>query len=67
MSDRQSGQPYIAYIYQPEPIFKKDGTENKVIYGISGPGTEEFFGKRYTREDAEKALAEHQAALKGTE
>jgi len=30
-----------------------------VIFGISGPDTEEFFGKRYTREDAEKALAAH--------
>lgn len=60
MSDHIATRPYI---YQPEAVFNKDGTENKKIYGISGPNTENYFGRRFTKEEAqlelEKLLRNH--------
>lgn len=55
MSDYEPTKPYI---YQPEPVYAKDGTENERIYGLAGPGVEKYFGKRFTREEAEKILLE---------
>lgn len=50
--------PKAPYIYQPEAVYAKDGSENKRIYGLAGPGAEKYFfsGQRFTREEAEKEL-----------
>lgn len=50
-------EPTKPYIYQPEPVYAKDGRENVRIFGVAGPGAERYFGKRFTREEAEKLLA----------
>lgn len=49
-------QPTKPYIYQPEPVYAKDGTLNERIYGIGGPGTDHLWDKRYTRSEAEAEL-----------
>lgn len=57
MSDYEPTKPYI---YQPEPVYAKDGTKNERVFGVAGPGAEHLFGKRFTREEAKAAL-EHLA------
>lgn len=54
MSDWEPTKPYI---YQPEPVFAKDGTPNVRIYGVAGPGAEDYWGQRFTRAEAERILA----------
>jgi formylmethanofuran dehydrogenase subunit E-like metal-binding protein len=49
-------EPTKPYIYQPEPVYAKDGTENVQRFGVAGPGAEGYFGKRFTREEAEELL-----------
>lgn len=53
MSDYEPTKPYI---YQPEPVYAKDGTKTERIYGVAGPGAEQYFMKRFTREEAEQIL-----------
>jgi hypothetical protein len=42
-------EPTEPYVFQPGPVNDPSGK----IYGVSGPGTEEYQGKKYTKEDAE--------------
>ena len=52
MSEQERTKPYI---YQPEPV---NSPRYPRIYALSGPGVPpELLGKRYTKEEAEIALA----------
>lgn len=54
-------EPKEAYVYQPDPPFKPDGSRNERIYGISGTMADHdyFSGRRFTKEEAEKELARY--------
>ncbi len=52
MSDYQPTKPYV---YQPDPVNSPDYPR---IYALAGPGIpKEYQGKRYTKAEAEDALA----------
>ena len=52
MSDQERTEPYV---YQPDPV---NSPRYPRIYALGGPGVpSELQGKRYTREEAQEALA----------
>lgn len=48
MSQQQPKEPYV---YQPGSIGDSDR-----IFGVGGPGAEEYEGKRFTKQEAERVV-----------
>ncbi len=42
-------EPTKPYVYQPDA---PDGTNDPKIYAVAGPGTEEYRGRRFTKDAA---------------
>lgn len=54
MSQREPKRPYV---YQPDPPCPGNGPAvEQRIFGVSGPGAEHLYGRRYTKAEAHEMV-----------